>query len=349
MKILELPEGGDRDIHVSTMNVKPYKESGFSIGNQHIGSRALPAPLAGFSDRAFRNILREFGCQLVYTEMISADGLVRKNRQTWNILDIEGEPGLVAVQLFGCHPTALSEAAKMVEDRGASIVDMNMGCPVKKVVRSGAGAALLDQPEIALETIRAIKKAIKIPLTVKMRSGTRGNPHAALELAPLLEKEGVDAICIHPRTKEQLYAGKADWRQIAELKIRLSVPVIGNGDIHNGIDVLQMRNSTQCDAIMIGRASLGNPWIFLEARGVLGEIPYEGALMPGIRERIQTGIRHLEEMVRQKGEQRGVVEFRKHGICYLKSMPCAKEMRSQFYRMNSIEQTKEFLTNTGLR
>jgi nifR3 family TIM-barrel protein len=321
---------------------------GFFIGNLHIQSRALSAPLAGFSDRAFRQIIRTFGCHLVYTEMISAEGLIRNNRQTLNILDIDGESAPIAVQLFGYNPTALSQAAQIVEDKGAAIVDLNLGCPVRKVVRSGSGAALLDHPETVVEIIRAIKKAIEIPLTVKMRSGTNRNPLAALELAPLLEKEGVDAVCLHPRTREQLYTGKADWTQIAELKKRLHIPVIGNGDIHNGSDVLNMRNTTQCDGVMIGRASLGNPWIFLEARAVMGEIALEGMIPPSNQDRIRTGILHLEEMIHIKGEQRGIMEFRKHGIHYLKGLPCAKEMRSQFYQMNSLEQTKEFLTNSVL-
>jgi tRNA-dihydrouridine synthase B len=329
-----------------------YKEEktnqGFYIGNLYIKSRVLSAPLAGFSDRSFRRIIRDFGCHLVYTEMISADGLVRNNRQTWNILDIDSEPAPIAVQLFGYNPISLSEAARIVEDKGAAIVDINLGCPVRKVVNSGAGAALLDHPEIILEIIRSMKKSIKIPLTVKMRSGTKRNPLAALEIAPLLENEGINAVCLHPRTKEQLYTGMADWSHIAELKRRIHIPVIGNGDIHNGSDVLLMRNSTNCDGIMIGRASLGNPWIFTEARAALGEVLLKERMPPTTEFRIQTGIRHLEEMIHRKGEKKGVTEFRKHGMHYLKGLPCAKEMRSQFYRMNSLEQTKEFLTNTIL-
>lgn len=330
------------------MNVMEEINTGFFIGNLHIQSRVISAPLAGFSDRSFRQIIRAFGCHLVYTEMISAEGLVRNNRQTLNILDIDGESSPVAVQLFGNNPTTLSQAAQIVEDKGAAIVDLNLGCPVRKVVRSGAGAALLDQPDAVIGIIRAIKKAIKIPLTVKMRRGTERNPSAALEMAPLLENEGVDAVCLHPRTKEQLYKGEADWMQIAELKRRIRIPVIGNGDIHNGSDVLRMMNLTRCDGIMIGRASLGNPWIFLEARSALEEIAENKAIPPSNRDRIQTGIQHLEQMIHWKGEKRGIMEFRKHGIHYLKGLPCAKEIRSRFYQMNSLEQTKEFLTNTNL-
>jgi len=304
--------------------------------------------LAGYSDRSFRDILRNFGCELVYTEMISAEGLIRKNRQTLNLLDIHGEPPPVAVQLFGHKHESLREAARMVQDQGACAVDLNLGCPVRKVVRNGAGAALLDSFDTVIEIVRSLRKVLTIPLTVKLRSGTQHNPYAALQMAPLLESEGIDALCIHPRSKEQMFKGKADWQIIARLKERLNIPVIGNGDIRTGLDARSMIKQTSCNAVMIGRAGLGNPWIFLQAKAALGEIPQTKALYPSTNDRIQTALKYLELIVRRKGEKRGVKEFRKHAINFLKGCPFAREFRSKLYHLDSLSQTKEYLTRKDL-
>lgn len=324
--------------------VQKTRETGFVIRNLSLRTRVVPAPLSGFSDRVFRDIARAFGCHLVFTEMISAEGLARNNRQTWNLLDTEGEEFPIGIQLFGQREEALAEAARLLVDRGAALIDLNLGCPVRKVVRSGAGASLLEEPTRIINIVRSLRKAVSLPLTVKMRSGTRGNPMAAIEIAPKLEQEGVDAICLHPRTQEMAFSGLADWNLIGELKQCVSLPVIGNGDIRSGDDARRMMEQTGCDAVMIGRGAIGNPWLFRQARAALGEIPHEMNDTPTLDEVIQHTISHVEKMVERKGERKGIKEFRKHGISYLKRCPLARKNRAIFFELNNLDAIKEYLT-----
>jgi len=300
--------------------------------------------MAGYGDLVFRAISREFGCHLVYTEMISAEGLIRKNRQTWSLLDMRNEIPPVGVQIFGNQVESLTEAARILEDQRAGLIDLNCGCPARKVVRSGCGAALLDSPETIIQIVRSLRKVLTIPLTVKMRSGTERSPRAVLEIGPILEKEGVDAICLHPRTREQIFQGKADWSLIGELKGSVNIPVIGNGDVKTGTDARKMREETHCDGIMIGRGALGNPWLFMEAQSALGEIPGERIPPDGFCDRIKLTLRHLKQMIQRKGEHTGMAEFRKHCVYYFKGYPGSREIRAEFFRLNRYEEAKEFLT-----
>jgi len=300
--------------------------------------------MAGYGDLVFRAISRDFGCHLVYTEMISAEGLIRENRQTWNILDMENEPPPVGVQIFGNRADSLAEAARILQDQGAALIDLNLGCSVRKVVRSGCGASLLESPETLMSIARSLRKALTIPLTVKMRSGTERRPRCALEIGPMLEKEGVDAICLHPRTREQIFQGRADWRLIGELKGSVNIPVIGNGDVRTGTDARKMREETHCDGIMIGRGALGNPWLFMESQVALGEISRESVPPNTFGDRTNLALRHLEQMIHRKGEHTGMAEFRKHCVYYFTGYPGAREIRSKFFRLNRYEEAKEFLT-----
>jgi nifR3 family TIM-barrel protein len=202
----------------------------------------------------------------------------------------------------------------------------------------------MDSPETIMQIVRSLRKVLTIPLTVKMRSGAKCRPRAFLELGPMLEKEGVDAICLHPRTREQIFQGMADWRLIGELKECVNIPVIGNGDVKTGTDARKMREETHCDGIMIGRGALGNPWLFTESQAALGEVPPDGAPPDTFRDRITLALRHLEQMIQRKGEHTGLVEFRKHCVYYLRGYPGAREIRSEFFRLNRYEEAKEFLT-----
>ena len=304
----------------------------------------LPAPLAGYSDRSFRDIARRFGCDLVFTEMISAEGLIRNHVQTWRLADITGEPSPVSCQIFGNRADSLAEAARMLAERGASMIDINLGCPVRKVIRNGSGAALLNEPDRVAEIARALRRALSIPYTFKLRSGTEDHPRACIELARILESEGASALTLHPRTMEQVFRGRASWELIGEMKRVAGIPVIGSGDIESGDDARRMLDETGCDAVMIGRGALGNPWLFLEAQASLGEIPGEGVVVPSTRDKILTAIGHLESLVEKKGEKRGVKEFRKHAMTYLKGCPFARHMRSEFFQLNVFSDVKDFLT-----
>lgn len=322
--------------------------NGLKIGALELKSRVLPAPLAGYTDRVFRDIARSFGCHLVYTEMLSAEGLIRNSRQTWNLLDADGEGFPLGVQIFGQDENSLAEAARLVVDKGIALVDLNLGCPVRKIVRNGAGSGLLDEPAKVISIVRALRKAVPVAFTVKMRTGTSRNPDAAMALAPLMEQEGVDAICIHPRTLEQSFGGKADWSLIRELKNIVGIPVIGNGDILKGEDARRMRKETGCDGVMIGRASIGNPWIFEQSRAALGEISGAPPKSPTLHDRIQLALNHIETMVERKGEARGIKEFRKHAMSYLRHCPFARQNRAEFFKLNRLLEIKQFLTGVAV-
>lgn len=321
---------------------------GFKIGALELQTRTLPAPLAGYTDRVFRDIARSFGCHLVFTEMLSAEGLIRNSRQTWNLLDAEGEDFPLGVQIFGQNENSLAEAARLCVDKGAALVDLNLGCPVRKIVRNGAGSGLLDEPKKVLSIVRTLRKAVPVALTIKMRTGTSRYPNAAKELAPLMEKEGADAVCIHPRTLEQSFGGKADWRLIGEIKSIVGIPVIGNGDILKGKDAQRMREETGCDGVMIGRASIGNPWIFEQARAALGELNGRTVCLPSLRDRIELALRHIETMVERKGEARGIKEFRKHAMSYLRYSSFARQNRADFFKLNRLQEIKQFLTGIAV-
>lgn len=304
------------------------------IGSLRIEPGVLPAPLAGISDKAFRLIAREHGCQMLYTEMISDKGLIYNNERTLKMLDFSGEDYPVAVQLFGSEPETMAEAAQIVVEHGAALVDINMGCPTPKIVKNGEGAALMRNPELAFRIVEKVVQAVKVPVTVKMRKGWDESHVNAVEMAQGVVEAGAQAVTIHGRTRDQFYTGKADWEIIARVVEAVSVPVIGNGDIFSPADAKRMLEETGCSAVMIGRGSLGNPWIFSRTIAFLQgqELPE-----PTIEERVNTAIRHLKLAVKFKGEAVGVREMRKHLAWYLKGGKGAARYREEINRQEKMD------------
>jgi tRNA-dihydrouridine synthase B len=236
------------------------------IGELELGEGLILAPMAGITDLSFRRIAKSFDVDLVTSEMVSSEGLVRNKARTKMLLQSHAEEKPLAIQLFGSDPKVVAEAARIVADEGADIIDLNMGCPVPKVVRQGAGAALLRDVEKIASLVDAVRQAVSIPLTVKTRSGWGQSKINVLEVARVVEDSGADAITIHPRTARQGFSGSADWPLIGKVKQAVNIPVIGNGDVSRPEDVGKMRKLTQCDGVMIGRGAMGNPWIFKQAR-----------------------------------------------------------------------------------
>jgi len=347
------------------------------IGPLELRTHVLPAPMCGISDRATRTMARQMGCELTYTQMFAAEALCRGDKKTWEMVDIANEETPTAVQLVGSEPERLAEAAKRVADKGAALVDLNMGCPAKKIVGNACGSALMKEPEQVRKIARAMREALPgVPFTVKFRAGWDKNHLAMLEIAEVLEGEGVDAVCLHPRTKEQRFTGLSDWDLITELKSKTKLPVIGNGDIHNGDDATRMMLKTGCDAVMLGRGWMGRPWVLWDAvrkvhpdkaaamiEPVAMEDPsevdhdfeptpmmgedggIEGARLDtrddigravGLTERLRLLREHATLMVQYKGEGRGMIELRKHGVQYVKGLRHATRFKLAFLELRKL-------------
>ncbi|HPT68709.1 MAG TPA: tRNA dihydrouridine synthase DusB [Syntrophomonas sp.] len=299
----------------------------FKIGDLELENRVVAAPLAGITDRAFRIILKSMGCGLVFTEMVSDMGLLYNSSKSRQIADPGGDIGPVAVQIFGSDPEAMAQAAQMVETMGAAVIDINMGCPTPKIVRNGEGAALMLDPERSREIIRSVVAAVKVPVSVKMRKGWDDEHCNYLQMGEIAVAEGVQAITLHPRTRMQFFSGQADWQAIAVLKSQVPVPVIGSGDINKAEDAVRMIAETGCDAVMIGRAALGNPFIIRETVALLEHGRKIAALSQ--KEKINIAIRHLDLAIQNKGESTAVREMRKHISWYTKGMPAAARLRDR--------------------
>ena len=316
------------------MSADPGK--GLKIGPLQLANLLLLAPLSGISDLPFRLLAKEQGCALVFTEMISAEGLSRKARATLKLLKSQPEERPFGVQIFGPEPEILAEAAKAVEGWGGDLVDINMGCPVRKVVHGGSGSALLREPARIRKILKAVRKATSLPLTIKIRTGWDEKSKNFLEVGKIAEEAGVDAITIHGRARSQGYAAKADWADIRELKSTLKIPVIGNGDILTPPSILKILSYTKCDGAMIGRGAYGNPWIFAKGLSLLrGEIPRE----PSLEEKEDLLLRHLSLMVDWKGEIHGLREFRKHLIWYTRGFRGSVEFRTRIPQWETLEET----------
>lgn len=309
------------------------------IGNIVLDNPFILAPMAGVTDAASRLLAKEMGCALVYTEMVSAKGLVYENEHTAEMLYTAKEERPVAIQIFGSDPKFMAKAAQMVEKTGmADIIDINMGCPAPKVVKGGDGSALMRAPALAYEVMRAVVDAVHLPVTVKFRKGWDANSVNAVEIACLAERAGVSAVAVHGRTREQYYSGSCDSAVIADVVKAVSIPVIGNGDIRTPQDAVRMMDKTGCQAVMIGRASEGNPWIFREMKHYweTGELLPK----PTVAERCTMIRRHLALQMKQKGDYIGLREMRKHAAWYTKGLPDSAQFRQ---KINQAETKQEFL------
>lgn len=309
------------------------------IGNLELKNKVFLSPMAGVTDLPFRLICKEQGCGLLYTEMINGKALCYDDENTKKMLKIEEEEDPVAVQIFGSEPEFMGRATEIMNDYSNEILDINMGCPAPKVVKNGDGSALMKNPKLAEEVLRAVVKNSKKPVTLKIRKGWDDNSVNAVEIAKIAEDCGISALAIHGRTREQFYTGKADWDIIAEIKKNLSIPVIGNGDVFTIEDSINMLDKTGCDAIMIGRGAQGNPWIFKRINHYMntGEILPE----PTLNEKISTAIKHLKLAVEEHGEYVAVREMRKHIAWYLKGLRNSAKLRDE---INKIEDYQEVVS-----
>lgn len=306
-----------------------------TIGTVELDSNVILAPMAGVCDLPFRLLCREQGAALVCMEMVSAKAIYYNNKNTELLMEIHPEEVPASLQLFGSDPQIISEMAKRIEERPFSILDLNMGCPVPKVVNNGEGSALMKNPILAGKIIEAVVKAIQKPVTVKIRKGFDEAHVNAVELAKIAEASGAAAVAIHGRTREQYYSGKADWDIIAQVKQAVKIPVIGNGDIVDGQTAKAMLTQTGCDGVMIGRASQGNPWIFREVNHFLatGETPEP----PTKQEKQELVKRHAKLQLDCKGEYTAVREMRKHLAWYTAGMPHSAAFRQQINSMETMD------------
>lgn len=313
--------------------------SRLQIGDVILDNNVILAPMAGVTDLPFRLLCREQGAGLVCMEMVSAKAIYYGNKNTEELLTVHPQETPASLQLFGSDPDILAEMAKRIEDRPFSILDFNMGCPVPKVVNNGEGSALMKDPALVRRILTAMVKAVKKPVTVKIRKGFDEEHCNAVEIARVAEDCGVAAIAVHGRTREQYYSGQADWEVIAQVRDAVSIPVIGNGDIDGSHAALSMLRQTGCDGIMIGRAAQGNPWIFREITQFLedGTIPEQ----PAKQEKRECILRHARLQLEYKGEYTAVREMRKHLSWYTVGMPHSARFRQMINSMESMEQLLE--------
>ncbi len=311
------------------------------IGNLEIASPWLLAPLAGFTDAAMRSLCEEQGAALTYTEMVSAKGLYYGGSKTDDLTYIPEGAGPTAIQIFGSEPEIMAYAARELEDLPNVILDINMGCPVPKVVRNGDGSALMKDPGLVHDIVKAVTAATAKPVTVKIRKGFENSSPNAVEVALAAQEGGASAVCVHGRTRSQYYSGLADRGIIKDVKDDLRIPVIASGDVTDAASGMSMLAETGCDMVMIGRGALGNPWIFRELDAAFRgeEIPPR----PSDEERIAMMIRHLEMLCDLKGEDTGVREFRKFIMRYTKGMRGAASMRRRANETASLEDMKEVI------
>jgi tRNA-dihydrouridine synthase B len=295
------------------------------IGNLLLKNNVSLAPMAGITNLPFRTLLKDFGCALTFTEMISANGLTRNSARSFEYLCSTPVDKPLSVQLFGSDPVVLAEAAKIVAGQGADLIDINMGCPAKKIVRTGAGSALLKNPLQVANIIKAVRMAVSLPLTVKIRSGCNARETNAREVACIAEDCGADAVIVHPRTADQGFGGRADWDIIKEVKQAIKIPVVGNGDIRQAADALGMMRHTGCDGVMVGRGALGNPWLIGEIISCLAG--HDLPAYPSLPERGKIITRHLEMELQYYGEACGSRNFRKHLLWYTKGLPGGAKFR----------------------
>lgn len=311
------------------------------IGNLTLLNNVFLAPMAGVTDKAARRIAKPFGPGLMYTEMVSGKALLYNNKKTEIMLDASEEEQPIAAQLFGHEPSVLSEIAYKATEAGAKIIDINMGCPAPKIANNGDGSAIMKNPNLAGEIVKAVVSKTNVPVTVKVRKGWDEESVNAVQIALIAEDAGASAITVHGRTRQQYYSGKADLDIIKAVKEAVKIPVIGNGDITDGKSAKHMIDYTGCDGIMIGRAAQGNPWIFKEVISYLetGIIPPS----PTVEERKEIILKHLNLLVLYKGEHRGIMEARKHMAWYVKGIKSGARIREEIFKASTFDEMKRII------
>ncbi len=313
----------------------------WKIGNVKINNRIVFAPMAGISNEVFRSLIKEQNAGLIYSEMVSNMGIIYNSKNTLDMLKINEKERPISIQIFGSDLESFIKAAKYVEENAKpDIIDINMGCPVPKVaVKSQAGSGLLKNPEKIYEIVKAVVDNVNIPVTVKIRAGWNNDNINCVEVAKLIEKAGASAIAIHPRTREQGYSGKANWNYIKQVKDAVSIPVIGNGDIKTIYDAEKMLKETGCDAVMIGRATMGNPWFinqcveYIENNNIIEE--------PTNKERIDMLVKHYTLLKENYSERKALLDIKTHALAYLKYIPNSKELKTKL----AISKTEDEFLN----
>lgn len=317
----------------------------FKIGNVEIKNRIVFAPMAGVSNISFRTIIKEMGAGLIYSEMVSSMGIVYGSSKTIDLINFNEDERPISIQIFGNDVDSFVKAARYIEENyHPDIIDINMGCPVPKVaIKSQAGSALLKNPDKIKEIVSAVVKAVSVPVTVKIRSGWDANSVNAVEVAKVIEEAGASAITVHGRTRAQGYSGNADWNIIKQVKEMVSIPVIGNGDVTSAEKAKEMLDFTGCDAVMIGRGVLGNPWLINECVSYLesGIIP----LKPSAREKIEMLKRHYQLLVDSTSEKQAILEIRTHALWYIKGMPKSAYIKNEICKTKNSEDLFKILND----
>lgn len=312
------------------------------IGNVTMENPLVLGPMAGVTDLPFRLLCKEMGCGLLYTEMISAKALYYKNKNTLPLLETDPKEQPLAVQLFGSEPELMADMAKTLEDKGYQFIDINMGCPVPKIVNNHEGSALMKEPVLVGKIIETMAKAVNLPVTVKIRKGFTEDTANAVEIARIAQESGAAAVAVHGRTREQFYSGNADWDIIRRVKEAVSIPVIGNGDVTDVDSYLRMKEETGCDGVMIGRAAKGNPWVFQQISTYINTGERLGK--PELSEVIDMMLRHARMMVEFKGEYTGIREMRKHLAWYTQGYPGSSKLRAKVSEIETYKDIESILS-----